>query len=53
MVSSFPRRCWWEPPCLLVLIPLFTLWEVVGVLRGVVRFLSQGDHTFTVIAKPR
>ena len=50
--SSAPRRTWWEPLVLLALLPLFSLWEVLGVLRGVMRFLRNAESTFTVIAKP-
>jgi cellulose synthase/poly-beta-1,6-N-acetylglucosamine synthase-like glycosyltransferase len=49
--SKDPRRQWWEPPCLLVLIPLFTLWEATGVLCGTLRFLRRAEPRFTVIAK--
>ncbi|GAA4548284.1 glycosyltransferase family 2 protein [Amycolatopsis samaneae] len=35
----------------LVLIPLFVLWEGIGIVRGVVDALRR-EHTFTVIAKP-
>lgn len=52
-LSSRAPAPWWERPCLLLLIPVFSLWEVLGVLRGVVRFVGQGDQAFTVIAKPR
>lgn len=51
--SSPPRAQWWERPCLLLLIPLFSLWEVIGILRGVARFAGQRDQAFTVIPKPR
>jgi egghead protein (zeste-white 4 protein) len=50
--SALPRRLWWEPLCLVMLIPLFSLLEVVGVFLGVMRFLRNGESTFTVIAKP-
>jgi beta-1,4-mannosyltransferase len=53
-LSSLPGRAlWWERPCLVLFIPLFTLWEVLGVLRGVFCFVRHGDQAFTVIAKPR
>jgi hypothetical protein len=51
--SGRGRRLWWEPLCLLPLIPLFSVWEAAGVLRATVRFLRHGESTFTVIAKPR
>jgi hypothetical protein len=50
--SAAPRRVWWEPLALVVLLPLFSFWEVVGVVRGVVRFLCNAESKFTVIAKP-
>ncbi|MGI8457634.1 MAG: glycosyltransferase family 2 protein [Propionibacteriaceae bacterium] len=50
--SALPRRRWWEPPCLLILSPMFTLWEVAGIARGVARFVRGGEPCFTVIAKP-
>jgi beta-1,4-mannosyltransferase len=50
--SSLPGRLWWEPLCLVMLIPLFSLLEVAGIFLGVSRFLRNGESTFTVIAKP-
>ena len=50
--SSEPRRIWWEPLCLIALMPMFLLWEVIGIGRGLVRFLGRGDSSFTVIVKP-
>jgi beta-1,4-mannosyltransferase len=50
--SRYARRLSWEPMWLIALIPLFSLWEVLGVLRGLVRFLLSRDSTFTVITKP-
>jgi hypothetical protein len=50
--SRHPRRLWWEPVGLVALIPVFSLWEVVGVVRGLVRFILNRESTFTVIAKP-
>ncbi|WP_131770691.1 glycosyltransferase family 2 protein [Candidatus Protofrankia californiensis] len=50
--SEHPRRRWWEPPCLLLLIPVFSLLEAIAVFRGLVRFLRNGESTFNVIAKP-
>jgi hypothetical protein len=52
LASARPRRRWWEPPCLLVLMPMFSLVEAAGVFRGLVHFLRNGESTFTVIAKP-
>lgn len=50
--SAQPRRLWWEIVCLVALSSLFALWELAGILRGVLRFLRSGEPTFTVIAKP-
>jgi cellulose synthase/poly-beta-1,6-N-acetylglucosamine synthase-like glycosyltransferase len=50
--SADPRRRWWETVCVVVLIPLFSLWECVGIVRGVHRFATARDARFTVIAKP-
>jgi egghead protein (zeste-white 4 protein) len=50
--SAQPRRLWWEIVCLVALSVLFALWELAGILRGIVHFLRSGEPTFTVIAKP-
>jgi egghead protein (zeste-white 4 protein) len=50
--SLCPRRLWWEPPALVLLIPLFSLWEAIGVARGVAKFVRCRDTSFVVIAKP-
>lgn len=52
LCSARPHRLWWEPICLLGMSPIFTLWEVVGILRGLWRFLSSRKPQFTVIPKP-
>lgn len=51
--SAVPRRRWWEAVGVLVLMPVFTLLEAAGVLRGFVRCVRGGETTFTVIRKPR
>jgi hypothetical protein len=51
--SSVARRIWWEPIAVLVCLPVFSMWESAGVLRGFVRFVRHGETAFTVIAKPR
>jgi egghead protein (zeste-white 4 protein) len=51
--SSHPRRRWWEPLVMLGCLPVFSLWEAAGVLRGLIRFVRHGEAAFTVIAKPR
>lgn len=50
--SAQPRRLWWEIVCLAGLSSLFALWELAGILRGVLRFVRSGEPRFTVIAKP-
>jgi egghead protein (zeste-white 4 protein) len=35
-----------------VLIPMFSLWETAGFLRGLIRFLRHGESAFAVISKP-
>jgi egghead protein (zeste-white 4 protein) len=50
--SAQPGRLWWEPVCLIALLPLFLLWEVLGIVRGLFRFFRHGDSAFAVIAKP-
>jgi egghead protein (zeste-white 4 protein) len=50
--SARPYRLWWEPVCLIPLLPLFLLWEVLGILGGLFGFFRHGDSAFTVIAKP-
>lgn len=51
--SSHPRRRWWEPVVMIACLPVFSLWEAAGVLRGLIRFVRRGEAAFTVIAKPR
>jgi beta-1,4-mannosyltransferase len=50
--SAHSMRAWWEPICLVALVPLFTLFEVAGIIRGICRFVRGGRPKFTVIAKP-
>ncbi|MCU1575275.1 MAG: rane glycosyltransferase, partial [Micrococcaceae bacterium] len=52
LASAWAKRLWWEPVCLLLLTPLFSLWEMVGIARGVWRFAVSGEPRFTVITKP-
>lgn len=51
-VSADPRRRIWERVAVVVLMPVFSLWEAAGVLRGAVLFLRGGETSFAVIAKP-
>jgi beta-1,4-mannosyltransferase len=50
--SSVPRRLWWEPLFLVVLTPVFAIWETVAICRALVRVLRRGEAAFTVIRKP-
>jgi cellulose synthase/poly-beta-1,6-N-acetylglucosamine synthase-like glycosyltransferase len=50
--SATPRRLWWEPFCLVTLLPLFAAWECAGITLGLVRFLTKTRAHFSVIAKP-
>jgi hypothetical protein len=52
LASADPRRRWWERICVVLLMPLFSLFEAAGVLRGVIRFVRHGETSFAVIAKP-
>lgn len=49
--SKDARRVWWEPVSLVMLMPIFSTWEVVGVVRGVWSFLFAREPRFTVISK--
>jgi hypothetical protein len=51
--SAGGRRRWWEPVAVVALMPVFSLWEAAGVLRGAVLFIRGGETSFAVIAKPR
>jgi hypothetical protein len=50
--SARPTRLWWEAACLVLLVPIFTLCEVAGIVRGIWRFLNGREPKFTVISKP-
>lgn len=52
LASALDRRIWWEPLCLVLLMPIFSLWEVAGIIRGVRSFILRREPRFTVIAKP-
>jgi len=51
--SAGGRRRWWEPIAVVALMPVFSLWEAAGVLRGAILFVRGGETSFAVIAKPR
>lgn len=51
--SAQPRHFRWERLSLIILLPLFLLWEMIGIMRGLLNFIQNRDESFTVIAKPR
>jgi egghead protein (zeste-white 4 protein) len=51
-VSAQVGRRWWEPICVLLLIPVFSLWEGLGGFLGFLRVLRAEENKFVVIAKP-
>lgn len=51
--SREDRPTWWEHVAVVVGMPLFSLLEAAGVVRGVVRFVRRDASAFPVIAKPR
>ncbi|MDG6106933.1 glycosyltransferase [Dactylosporangium aurantiacum] len=51
-VSRDGRRRWWEPPVVILLIPVFGMMESVPGLRGFVKFARRTENRFTVIRKP-
>lgn len=51
--SEVPQRAWWEPLCLVTLMPLFSIWETVAILRALSRVLIRTKPAFAVISKPR
>ncbi|MER7176602.1 glycosyltransferase family 2 protein [Streptomyces mesophilus] len=52
LVSKTGRRKWWEPVAVLALIPVFSVLEGVGGLRGFLKFARREENQFVVIAKP-
>lgn len=51
-VSGDGRRRWWEPPVVILLIPVFGMMESIPGLRGFMKFAQHTEHKFTVIRKP-
>jgi egghead protein (zeste-white 4 protein) len=51
-VSQRSRMKWWEGLAVIALIPVFSLLEGIGGLRGLYRYLRGSENTFVVIAKP-
>lgn len=52
LVSANGRRMWWEPVAVIVLIPVFSVLEGLGGIRGFLKFIRGEDNKFVVIAKP-
>jgi hypothetical protein len=50
--SAHPRPRLRERAAVLLLIPVYSLWETIGFLRGFVRFIRHSECRFAVIAKP-
>ena len=50
--SGLRRARFRDRVAVVVLIPVFSLWETAGFLRGLVRFVRHGESAFAVIAKP-
>jgi beta-1,4-mannosyltransferase len=51
-VSANGGRKWWEPVCMFLLIPVFSLWEGLGGFLGFLRVLRSEENKFVVIKKP-
>jgi hypothetical protein len=52
---SVSRRAtyrWWERIAVILLVPVFSLMEGIGAIRGLIRHLRGGQQQFVVIAKP-
>jgi len=52
-VSAGGRRKWWETVAVLLLIPVFSMLEGVGGMRGFLKFARHAENKFIVIAKPQ
>nr|WSX53192.1 glycosyltransferase family 2 protein [Streptomyces sp. NBC_00974] len=52
LVSRSGRRKWWEPVVVLALIPVFSVLEGLGGLRGFFKYARREENQFVVIAKP-
>ncbi|MGD9530296.1 glycosyltransferase family 2 protein [Pseudonocardia sp.] len=51
--SADAQMHWWEPIAVIGGMPLYSLFEATGVLRGAIKFMRRTETAFTVIAKPR
>jgi beta-1,4-mannosyltransferase len=52
-VSAGGRRKWWETVVVLLFIPVFSMLEGLGGLRGFLKFARHAENKFIVIAKPQ
>ncbi|MHC5906071.1 glycosyltransferase family 2 protein [Streptomyces sp. S6] len=52
LASLSGRRKWWEPVAVVALIPVFSVLEGLGGLRGFIKFAKREENKFVVIAKP-
>ncbi|HEY8979266.1 MAG TPA: glycosyltransferase family 2 protein [Streptomyces sp.] len=52
LASVSGRRKWWEPIVVVALIPVFSVLEGLGGLRGFIKFVKREENKFVVIAKP-
>ncbi|MGW2813886.1 glycosyltransferase family 2 protein [Streptomyces sp. NPDC001415] len=52
LVSQSGKRKWWEPIVVVGLIPVFSILEGLGGLRGFIKFVRREENKFVVIAKP-
>jgi hypothetical protein len=50
--SADPRRRWWEPVCLVLLTPLFSILESMAICRAMLRVARRVEPAFIVIRKP-
>ncbi|MDG4824880.1 glycosyltransferase family 2 protein [Asanoa sp. WMMD1127] len=51
-VSRRAKYRWWEGIAVILLVPLFSLMEGVGAVRGLIKHIRGGQQQFVVIAKP-
>ncbi|MFE4668416.1 glycosyltransferase family 2 protein [Streptomyces sp. NPDC056716] len=52
LASLSGRRKWWEPIVVVAMIPVFSVLEGLGGLRGFIKFARREENKFVVIAKP-
>ncbi|MDV9169607.1 glycosyltransferase family 2 protein [Streptomyces sp. W16] len=52
IASANGRRKWWEPMAVLLMLPVFSLLEGIGGIKGLWKFVRREENKFVVIAKP-